>query len=415
MRYNRDFARSRRVPNAYLVDADGRSRMNRLWIAESTFSHTGAMADHRLPLRAEHGLPFAMALGAALGVGAPPASELVKEPKVQAFVRVLAEELQQNRGRAVVIAGRRQPPEVHALVARINQQLDAVGKTLEYLEDPELDRQSHVKSLQALALEMSAGKVGALVILGGNPVYDAPADLEFATALAKVKTSIHLSEFVNETSLKATWHLPRAHFLEAWGDTRTWDGTVAITQPLIAPLYGGISAIELLSMLAGEEQAGEQLVRGDARGARLRQLAPVRPRRPRPGHAVPGRAGAGRQLPAAAAHARPGRRQLDQQRQARGGVPLLELHVRRPVREQRVAPGDAGLPVEGHVGQLRDRRARDRRGARDRQRHPDPRQDRHRRGHARLLHDAGPGQGLDRARRRRRPHRRRPGRQQRRR
>jgi MoCo/4Fe-4S cofactor protein with predicted Tat translocation signal len=261
MRYNRDFARSRRVPNAYLVDADGRSRMNRLWIAESTFSHTGAMADHRLPLRSEHGLPFAMALGAALGIGAPPASELVKEPKVQSFVRVLAEELQQNRGRAVVIAGRRQPPEVHALVARINQQLDAVGKTLEYVEDPELDRPSHVKSLQALALEMSAGKVGALVILGGNPVYDAPADLDFGNALAKVRTSIHLSEFVNETSLKATWHLPRAHFLEAWGDTRTWDGTVAIAQPLIAPLYGGVSAIELLSMLAGEEQSGEQLVR----------------------------------------------------------------------------------------------------------------------------------------------------------
>jgi MoCo/4Fe-4S cofactor protein with predicted Tat translocation signal len=260
MRYNRDFARSRRVPNGGL-DAAGNQRMNRLWVAESTFSHTGAMADHRLAIRSEHGLPFAMALGAALGVGAPPAGELRNEKKVQQFVAVLAEELQANKGRAVVIAGRRQPPEVHALVAQINQVIDAPGKTLEYVEDPDQDRPSHVASIQTLARDMAAGKVPALIILGGNPVYDAPADLDFAAALAKVQTSIHLSEQLNETSQKATWHLPRAHFLEAWGDTRTWDGTVTVAQPLIAPLYGGISSIELLSMLLGDEAAGEQLVR----------------------------------------------------------------------------------------------------------------------------------------------------------
>jgi MoCo/4Fe-4S cofactor protein with predicted Tat translocation signal len=265
MRYNRDFARSRRVPNGSLpLDASGNSKMNRLWAAESTLSHTGAMADHRLAIRSEHGLPFAMALGAALGVGAPPSSELVKEPKVQNFVRVLAEELQQNRGRAVVLAGRRQPPEVHALVAQINQAIDATGKTLDYLADPDPARpteDTHVKSIQALAREMAAGKVGALIMLGGNPVYDAPVDVDFAAALGKVQTSIHLSEHLNETSQKATWHVPRAHFLEAWGDARTWDGTFTIAQPLIAPLYGGVSSAELLAMLLGEEPAGEKLVR----------------------------------------------------------------------------------------------------------------------------------------------------------
>ncbi|HWO17893.1 MAG TPA: Fe-S-cluster-containing hydrogenase [Kofleriaceae bacterium] len=263
MRYSRDFAASRRVNGSLNFDASGHGKINRLWSVESTLSHTGAMADHRLGLRSEHGLPFAMALGAALGVGAPPNSEIRNEKKVQQFVAVLAEELAANKGRAVVIAGRRQPPEVHALVAQINQAIDAPGKTLEYLEynegSPELERVSHVAAIQSLARDMAGGKVGTLIILGGNPVYDAPADVEFAAALAKVGTSIHLSEHQNETSQAATWHLPRAHFLEAWGDARTWDGAAVLAQPLIAPLYGGLSSIELLGMLLGREAIERQL------------------------------------------------------------------------------------------------------------------------------------------------------------
>ncbi len=253
MRYNRDFARSRRPGGSLGLEANGNARMNRLWAAESTFSHTGAMADHRLAIRSEHGLPFAMALGAALGVGGPPNSELRNEKKVQQFVAVLAEELKANRGRAVVLAGRRQPAEVHAIVAQINQALEAPGRTLDYLEVPEPDRERHAASVATLARDMAAGKVSTLIILGGNPVYDAPADADFAAGLARVQTSIHLSEHHNETSQKATWHLPRAHFLEAWGDARTWDGTIATAQPLIAPLYGGISPAELLAMLLGKE------------------------------------------------------------------------------------------------------------------------------------------------------------------
>ena len=97
---------------------------------------------------------------------------------------------------------------------------------------------------------MRDGHVQTLFILGGNPVYDAPVDLDFTGALAKVATSIHLSEYADETSSKTTWHVPKAHFLEAWGDARTWDGTVTIAQPLIAPLYGGLSSIELVAMRA---------------------------------------------------------------------------------------------------------------------------------------------------------------------
>ena len=255
MKYSRDFARSRR-DNGSL----GPGRMNRLWAIESVFSNTGAMADHRLALRAELGLPFAMALDAALGGGATPSAEFLKEPKVEKYLKVLVDELKQNKGKAVVIAGRRQPPEVHALVARINDAIGAPGNTLDYVEDPDGDRPSHLRSISDLAAAMAGGRVGTLIMLGGNPVYDAPADLEFAAALKHVKTSIHLHEYRNETSLLSTWHVPRAHFLEAWGDVRTWDGTVTLAQPLVAPLYGGLSAIELLSLLAGDEKGGQALV-----------------------------------------------------------------------------------------------------------------------------------------------------------
>lgn len=256
MRYSRDFARSRRQ-NGTL----GIGKMNRLWVAESAFSHTGAMADHRLGLRSEHGLPFAMALDAAVGGGAAPQAEVLKDKNVEQFIRVLAEELQQNRGRAVVIAGRRQPPEVHAVVARINESIGAPVVALDYVEDPTPDRPTHLQSITALGRDMAAGKVQTLIILGGNPVYDAPADLDFGTHLAKVATSVHLHEYVNETSAKTTWHIPRAHFLEAWGDSRTWDGTISITQPIITPLYGGVSSAELLSMLLGQEKSSHDLVR----------------------------------------------------------------------------------------------------------------------------------------------------------
>jgi len=258
MRYSRDYARSRRKDGSL-----GPGKMNRMWVAESVFSNTGAMADHRLGMRSELGLPFTMALDAALSGGGLPNSEFLKETKVAQFISVLAEELKANSGRAVVIAGRRQPPEVHALVAKINQTIGAVGSTLDYVEDPEPARVRHVDSIAALAKDMNDGKVETLVILGGNPVYDAPADLKFGEALAanKVKTSIHLSEYADETSQKTTWHLPKAHFLEAWGDGRTWDGTISVAQPLIAPIWGGLSSIELLSLLLGDELSGESLVK----------------------------------------------------------------------------------------------------------------------------------------------------------
>ena len=256
MRYSRDFAKSRRRGGSL-----GAGKMNRLWSVESIFSNTGAMADHRLPLRSELALPFVQALDAALAGGAAPAAAFLQESKNAKFLKVLAQELKANSGRAVVIAGRRQPPEVHAMVAKINDALGAPGKTLDYIEDPEPSRPTHLEAITTLAKAMQGGQVKTLILLGGNPVYDAPADLDFKNTLAKVPTTLHLSEYADETSKVCTWHVPKAHFLEAWGDARTWDGTISLAQPLIAPLWGGLSSAELISLLLGDEKGGEALVK----------------------------------------------------------------------------------------------------------------------------------------------------------
>lgn len=259
MKYSRDFARSRQPQGC---EANGR-KMNRLYAVESTFTNTGALADHRLPLRSELGLPFAMALSAMLSGGAVPAAEFLKEQKVAEFIAALADDLKAASGKAVVVAGRRQSPEVHALVAKINAAIGAVGQTLDYVEDPDPERPAHSASIQQLAQDMLAGRVNTLIILGGNPVYDAPADLDFGGALTKVATSIHLAEYADETSQRTTWHVPKAHFLEAWNDCRTWDGTITMAQPLVAPLYGGVSSIELCSLLLGQELSGEALIKAE--------------------------------------------------------------------------------------------------------------------------------------------------------
>ena len=263
IRYARDWQRSRDTVGGTL----GQGNMNRLYAVESTFTSTGAVADHRLPLRSELVLPFAQALDNMIANGQEPSADFLKDPKVKNFVTALVKELKANHGKAVVVAGRRQPPSVHALVARINDAIGAVGATLDYLDDGDDRTDTHVESITKLVADIKNKQVKHLFILGGNPVYDAPADLDFGSALGMVDNSVHLSEWEDETSEKCTWHVPRANYLECWGDARSWDGTWTIQQPLIMPLYGGISSIELLSLLNGEEKTGEQLVRAQVEGA----------------------------------------------------------------------------------------------------------------------------------------------------
>ncbi len=242
-RYTRDFA-ARRNP-------DG--NMNRLYVIESTPSSTGMKADHRLPIRASEVEGFAYAVmdsGAGIVAGLRPPVSL----EHQKFAEIVAGDLLKHKGSSVVIAGDHQPPAVHALAHAINQKLGNVGNTVFYTDPVDANRVNRSESLHALVEDMRAGKVDLLLILGGNPVYDAPADLEFASVLKSnaVNLKIYLGTHRNETAELCQWHVPEAHYLEAWSDARAYDGTVSIVQPLIEPLYGGKSAHEIITILAGQ-------------------------------------------------------------------------------------------------------------------------------------------------------------------
>ncbi len=163
-------------------------------------------------------------------------------------------DLQQHRGASIVLAGDNQPPIIHALAHSLNNALGNVGKTVFYSDSIEVNPVDQRESLQELIDDIDAGRVELLVILGGNPVYNTPADLklDFETRLKNHTNMVrvHLSEYKDETSEVCHWHVPAAHYLESWGDTRSYDGTVTIMQPLIEPLYGGKTAHELLAIFS---------------------------------------------------------------------------------------------------------------------------------------------------------------------
>ncbi len=246
VRYARDFAK-RRSPDA--------GEMNRFYAVESSPTSTGAKADHRLPLPAASMAAFAAALAAALGVEAPSGANLSAEQSK--FASAVARELQAHKGSSVLIAGDHLPPSVHALVYAMNQALGSVGRTVVYTEPVDANPMNQMESIKELVGDMRAGKVDMLFILGGNPAYDAPADLGFADALinSSIPTRVHLGLYNDETGELCHWHVNEAHYLEAWSDARAYDGTVSIVQPLIAPLYSGKSAHELVSLLAGQADA----------------------------------------------------------------------------------------------------------------------------------------------------------------
>jgi molybdopterin-containing oxidoreductase family iron-sulfur binding subunit len=243
VRYAHDFIAKRRISGTD-------SAMNRLYVAESAASITGAMADHRLPLRSGDVEALARALAEGLGVKA--GSSVASAPWPAGWVAAVARDLKRHAGASVVLAGDQQPPVVHALAHAINQALGNVGATVIYTEPIEAAPVNQVESLRALAADMKAGTVETLVIVGGNPVYTAPTDFGFREALLKVAKRIHLSLYEDETAELCHWHVPEAHYLETWSDARTYDGTASIIQPLIAPLYTGRSPHELLAILLGQ-------------------------------------------------------------------------------------------------------------------------------------------------------------------
>jgi MoCo/4Fe-4S cofactor protein with predicted Tat translocation signal len=250
LRLVREFASRRRVQGE-------RAEMNRLYVVESTVSAAGAVADHRLPLRASEVEGFARAVAAALGLPVEGGTSAHA-----AFIAALAKDLRTRAGASLVMAGEGQPPAVHALAHAMNQALGSVGKTVVYTDPPEAKSEDQLASLKELGADMEAGRVELLIILGSNPVYNAPADLEFARRMDKVGLRIHLGLYEDETGERCHWTLPEAHPLEAWSDARAVDGTVSILQPLIAPLYGGRSAHEVLAAFGDPpDQAGYDIVR----------------------------------------------------------------------------------------------------------------------------------------------------------
>lgn len=246
VKYIRDFA-SRRNP-------DG--NMNRLYVIESTPSATGAKADHRLSQQGAN-VSWGAAMLHAQTVGMKEGSDIHD-------FRQIAIDLLAHRGSSIVIAGDHQPPAVHVACHAINENLGNVGKTVFYTDPVDVNPINQTESLKELVGDMQAGKVSLLIILGGNPVYDAPADLKFADILTSgnVPLRVHHGLYQDETAELCQWHVPATHELESWGDARAYDGTVSIIQPLIAPLYNGKSAIEFIALLSGQADAtGYDLVR----------------------------------------------------------------------------------------------------------------------------------------------------------
>lgn len=261
LRHAREFAAARSV--------DGGGEPLRLYAVESSVSVTGANADHRLAVkRSEVGAVLAGIAeelsSAGIDVPVPAAGPAMSGTVTSASrerIRLMAQDLARAGAQALVAVGRSQPPAVHALALAINQALGAVGTTVSLAAATHAGA-SDVASLANLVAAMQGDALQTLFVLGGNPAYDAPADLDLAAALDKVATVVHLSTHHNETTSLATHHITEASCFEAWGDHRAADGTRSVGQPLIAPLFDGKSAIEILGMLAsGTAQNGYEIVR----------------------------------------------------------------------------------------------------------------------------------------------------------
>jgi molybdopterin-containing oxidoreductase family iron-sulfur binding subunit len=244
VRYARDFANRRRI-------GPERTEMSRLYVIESTPTLTGSKADHRLPLASSAIEGFARQLAAAVGAGSPGAAARDDEAR---WVAAIAKDLQAHRGRSLVVAGDYQPAAVHAIARAMNDALGNVGTTVTY--SAALEVASPAGTIAELAQAMDENRVELLVISGGNPAFTAPADLKFAERLAKVPLVAYHGLYPDETANLSHWHLPDVHALESWGDARAYDGTVTLTQPLIAPLYDGRSLYEILSVFT--QQVGRR-------------------------------------------------------------------------------------------------------------------------------------------------------------
>jgi molybdopterin-containing oxidoreductase family iron-sulfur binding subunit len=261
IRYSKDFNLRRK---AHLKEGDKvptAEELNRLYVVESMLTSTGGVADHRLPLRSAEIEGVARVIAARLGVAV---AEVPVSEAVNAWLTPMIADLQAHRGSSLVVVGEHQPAAVHALAHAINGALGNIGTTVLNSAPLEAKPTNQSAEFKELVAEMSAASVGALFIVGVNPVFTASADVDFKTALGRVPLKVHMGSHVDETALLCDWHINQAHYLETWGDGRGHDGTACITQPLIAPLFGGRSAVELFAGLLpdrGGELNGRAIVK----------------------------------------------------------------------------------------------------------------------------------------------------------
>jgi len=253
VRYGREFIDKRRV-------RDARGTMNRLYVVEPTPTITGSMADHRLAVRAGEVEAIAREVATEIGI-----AQAATSSARQKWVTAVAEDLGNHRGSSLVIAGPYQSPAVHRLAEAMNLSLGNVGSTFLPIDNAEA---APAASLEELIADMDSGTAEVLIILGGNPAYNAPANLKFAEALTRFSMlknadgsfrnmSVRLGLHNDETSLLCQWHVPEKHFLESWSDVRAFDGTVSLVQPLIAPLYPSKSDHEMLAAIMGDDHASD--------------------------------------------------------------------------------------------------------------------------------------------------------------
>lgn len=254
LRYTREFAARRNPAEGDVAD------MNRLYVVESSPTITGASADHRLALQAGQVPGFARLLARQLGLDVAPPQGEISVPA--GWIEALAADLQSRAGASLVLAGPQQPPQVHALAHAMNDALGNTGQTVVYTDPVEAQPADQTGGLAELAQALRDGMVELLVVIGGDPVYTAPADLDFPAAFENAGLRVYLGAYSNATAALSDWHIPQSHYLEAWGDTRAYDGTVTIVQPLILPLYNSRSAYELLAAMLGQAgQEGYEIVR----------------------------------------------------------------------------------------------------------------------------------------------------------
>ena len=248
------------------IDSD-KDDMNRLYVVESAFSITGGMADHRLRLQSRMVGAFIIELmseleshGPSMNLNGLFPSDRTNHGFDPRWMAALARDLMNNKGQCLIIVGRQQPPGVHALAFALNKYLENIGKTVSYREIKEASI-SKSGNLKSLVEAMHKGEISTLIIVGANPLYNAPADLEFGDALNRVEDVIQLSQYLDETSHKAQWHLPQSHFLESWGDARAIDGSPSVIQPLIERLYDSRTTVEVINfIITGIDRRGIEIV-----------------------------------------------------------------------------------------------------------------------------------------------------------